>query len=113
MTPLGESPKDLPMWKMMLAGGCAGVAYWTIMYPVDVVKTRVQVDPVYCTYSFVRALREQFREGGWHALYRGYSLTALRSFPSNGAIFYVYSLCSGWMLHGWDGRSSPAIHSPM
>ncbi|XP_057314293.1 mitochondrial ornithine transporter 1-like [Hydractinia symbiolongicarpus] len=31
-----------PAWKLMLSGGMGGVAYWLSVYPVDVIKSKVQ-----------------------------------------------------------------------
>ncbi|KEG10525.1 mitochondrial carrier protein [Trypanosoma grayi] len=77
----------------MFAGGCSGVAFWTAFFPADVVKTRVQVDPTFASYRFMEALRQLYLEGGIRALYCGWSLTAVRAFPSNAAIFVTYDLC--------------------
>lgn len=94
MTPPGENPKDLPASKMMLAGGCSGVALWTVMFPADVVKTRMQVDPSYTKYSFFQALGLIYKQQGLRGLYKGWTLTAARSFPSNAVIFVCYDTCS-------------------
>ncbi|EPY19132.1 solute carrier family 25 (mitochondrial carnitine/acylcarnitine transporter), member 20/29 [Strigomonas culicis] len=90
MTPEGSSTKELALPKRMLAGGCAGVAYWSAFYPSDVVKTRLQVDPVFNTYSFAKGFKEVYKEGGIRGLYKGWSVTALRSFPSNAVIFWTF-----------------------
>ncbi|EKF30783.1 mitochondrial carrier protein, putative [Trypanosoma cruzi marinkellei] len=92
LTPLGGSTAELSPWRLMFAGGCSGVAFWTVFFPADVVKTRMQVDPVFSQWSFGKALRVLYAEGGMRALYCGWSLTAVRSFPSNAAIFATYDL---------------------
>lgn len=102
MTPPGESPKSLPLPKLMLAGGCAGVTYWAAMFPADVVKTRMQVDPQFEGLSFARAVRLQYRQCGWKGLYKGFGLTAARSFPSNAVIFMCYDVCSRTLLNSKD-----------
>ncbi|CAD2212661.1 solute carrier family 25 (mitochondrial carnitine/acylcarnitine transporter), member 20/29 [Angomonas deanei] len=94
MTPRGESSSDLPVWKRMWAGGLAGIAFWTVMFPSDVIKTRIQVDPVYSNYGITKALMEQYKESGMRGLYRGWTMTALRSFPSNAVIFLVFDKVS-------------------
>ncbi|RNF03459.1 mitochondrial carrier protein [Trypanosoma rangeli] len=92
LTPPGGSTAELSPCRLMFAGGCSGVAFWTVFFPADVVKTRVQLDPCFSHYSFGKALRVLYAEGGLQALYCGWSLTALRSFPSNAAIFLTYDL---------------------
>lgn len=98
MTPPGQNPKQLPLWKLMLAGGCAGVTYWVAMFPADVVKTRMQVDADFEGLSFAQAVRRQFRQCGWKGLYKGFGLTAARSFPSNAVIFMCFDVCSRTLM---------------
>lgn len=85
----------LPLMKSMLAGGCSGIAFWTTVYPVDVVKTRIQVDASYQKMGFLAALSRVYQVGGMKALYRGWSMTAARSIPSNAVIFAVFD----WTSH--------------
>ncbi|KAK7198278.1 mitochondrial ornithine carrier protein-like protein [Novymonas esmeraldas] len=94
LTPAGASPQSLPVYQLMFAGGCSGVAYWTIFYPSDVVKTRLQVDPTYARLGLRGAMARVYAEGGVRALYRGWAVTAARSFPSNAVIFAVFDCCS-------------------
>lgn len=35
---------DLPTLPLLLSGGLSGLACWTVAYPLDTVKTRLQVD---------------------------------------------------------------------
>ena len=94
MTPVGSSTENLSIWQRMFAGGCSGVAFWTIFYPSDVVKTRIQVDPAYSQLSMWRAMARLYREGGMKILYCGWTMTAARSFPSNAVIFAVFDGCN-------------------
>lgn len=71
------------------AGGIAGVATWACNYPVDLVKTRIQMDgrPWYGTTrhysSSLDCFRKMLREGGTRALYRGFVPTMVRAFVCN------------------------------
>ncbi|KPA77788.1 putative mitochondrial mitochondrial ornithine carrier protein-like protein [Leptomonas pyrrhocoris] len=94
MTPEGASTQTLSIWQRMFAGGCSGVAFWTAFYPSDVVKTRIQVDPAYSNLGVWRAMARLYREGGVGILYRGWTMTAARSFPSNAVIFAVFDGCN-------------------
>ena len=40
-----HDPAKLPLHKRLLAGACAGLCYWTLTYPLDVVKGRMQATP--------------------------------------------------------------------
>ncbi len=42
MVPAGGKRDDLHGWQNMLAGGLAGMCYWSAFYPADTVKSRMQ-----------------------------------------------------------------------
>jgi solute carrier family 25 (mitochondrial carnitine/acylcarnitine transporter), member 20/29 len=105
LTPAGTSSDDLPIWKLMLSGGVGGVTYWTAFFPADVVKTRMQIDPVYGKLGLVRGLGALYKEGGMRTLYSGWSITALRAFPANAIIFSVYEVCASH----WDNVLFPEV----
>ncbi len=44
LTEEGQSVSKLPAHKLLLAGGCAGICYWLSIYPIDVIKTSMQID---------------------------------------------------------------------
>jgi solute carrier family 25 carnitine/acylcarnitine transporter 20/29 len=62
----------------VFAGGTAGALAWGVVYPVDLLKSRIQALPL-------DASRTE-----WRALYRGVGITLMRAFPVNGIIFCVY-----------------------
>jgi solute carrier family 25 carnitine/acylcarnitine transporter 20/29 len=75
------------------AGGCAGSLTWGIVYPVDVIKTRIQTAPLSTPFSQLRMIdvgRQIIAQHGWRYLFRGLSITLVRAFPVNGTIFPVY-----------------------
>ncbi|CAK8692490.1 mitochondrial basic amino acids transporter-like [Clavelina lepadiformis] len=87
--------------KMLMAGGISGMASWTITYPVDVVKSRLQADG-----AGGRPLKYT---GGWHCyetilksegkkvLFRGLNSCLLRAFPVNAATFAVVDITSQFL----------------
>lgn len=90
---------DSPWWSSALAGGLAGCLSWTIVYPIDVIKSRIQSLPMdhYATTparerSFYFMARNIARNEGFASLIfsRGLAVTILRAFPVNGTIFFVY-----------------------
>jgi hypothetical protein len=38
---------DRVLWQNALSGACAGIMYWSVLYPMDVVKTRMQTNPAF------------------------------------------------------------------
>ena len=97
MIPEGKTKKDLPGWKVALAGAWAGVAYWTAFYPSDVVKTRMQTNPAFQGKSLVSGLGMVYKSLGFKGLYRGYGVTICKGFPCNGILFVVVeNLTTRW-----------------
>lgn len=81
---------------MFLAGGIAGVVSWLVIYPVDVVKSRIQEDsfknPKY--NGMIDCFKKSVASDGWRSLLRGLSPTLLRTFIVSGANFLVYEMVS-------------------
>jgi solute carrier family 25 carnitine/acylcarnitine transporter 20/29 len=78
-----------------LAGGVSGALSWVIVYPVDVVKSRIQTTPLDAPSSSFRLLtvtQNIIVQLGWRALFRGLGVTVIRAFPVNGVIFPIYEL---------------------
>lgn len=76
-----------------LAGGFSGALSWTVIYPLDVIKTRIQTLPIDTPIEKRRLLyvgRHIVSQHGWKYLFRGLGVTLLRAFPVNGIIFPVY-----------------------
>eukprot|EP01006_Ploeotia_vitrea_P014384 TRINITY_DN38813_c0_g1_i1.p1 TRINITY_DN38813_c0_g1~~TRINITY_DN38813_c0_g1_i1.p1 ORF type:complete len:292 (-),score=37.75 TRINITY_DN38813_c0_g1_i1:109-984(-) len=80
--------EDLPAWKLMLAGGVSGMAYWTAFFPADVVKSQQQI--VAEKEAFSTTFKRIYRNGGVRALYAGWGITMVRALPSNAVIFCTY-----------------------
>lgn len=85
-------PKDeLGPVPLMLSGGFAGICLWLIIFPVDCVKSRIQVlsmsgQPAGLIRTFVSVVRNE----GILALYSGMKATMIRAIPSNAALFLAY-----------------------
>lgn len=76
----------------IFAGGSAGIAYWCIGMPPDVLKSRLQTAPT-GTYTGVRdVFRQLMRNEGASALYKGVTPVMLRAFPANAACFIGFEV---------------------
>ena len=73
----------------LFSGGCAGLASWTMTYPIDVIKTRQMAHPEK-NYTFYEA----FKKG---SLWRGYTACAIRAIVVNVAGFWSYNKIKGLM----------------
>ena len=91
---LGHVDELSPMF-ICVAGGAGGMMSWIATYPVDVVKSRYQIDgmsrggPRYS--SSVDCFRQSSREG-WRVLFAGLSPALFRAFPVNAVTFVTVAL---------------------
>eukprot|EP01130_Rhizamoeba_saxonica_P002020 TRINITY_DN11828_c0_g1_i1.p1 TRINITY_DN11828_c0_g1~~TRINITY_DN11828_c0_g1_i1.p1 ORF type:complete len:317 (-),score=43.14 TRINITY_DN11828_c0_g1_i1:354-1304(-) len=82
-----KSEDELPLWTSMIAGGMAGIGYWTVGLPADTIKSIVQTQVVKKPIGPI--VRELWVREGLRGFYRGYVPTVLRAIPSNAVIFSV------------------------
>jgi solute carrier family 25 carnitine/acylcarnitine transporter 20/29 len=91
---LGSSSPDQPTknpWiASALAGGASGCFTWALIYPFDVIKTRIQTRSLHCKKGIYQTGMDIIAESGWRAMFRGLGVTLIRAFPVNGVIFPVY-----------------------
>mmetsp|Transcript_37920 Transcript_37920/g.91946 ORF Transcript_37920/g.91946 Transcript_37920/m.91946 type:complete len:334 (-) Transcript_37920:283-1284(-) len=76
-----------------LAGGITGALTWAVIYPFDIIKTRIQTAPLDTPMEERRILaiaRDIVQKNGVGHLFRGVNITVIRAFPVNGIIFPVY-----------------------
>ncbi|KAF7984816.1 hypothetical protein HWV62_11838 [Athelia sp. TMB] len=87
---------QLPVWALLSSGACGGIAYWLACYPLDVVKSRVQLratPPSGTPVQYIaHELREIVREGGARGLFRGLSPSLIRSIPAAASTFAAFEL---------------------
>lgn len=98
MAPPGTAVADLPLQDTVLCGGASGLVYAVFMYPVDLIKTRIQTEPKrYRQINFVRAMHTQYRSSGLRSFYRGFGLVAVCSFPNSALVFVTYEYATRWL----------------
>lgn len=88
--------------KVLLCGGLAGVVTWASVFPLDVIKTRVQtqvIGPgVRADASQSRKLgameiaRDAYKQGGVRVFFRGLAVCSIRAFFVNAAQWAVYEI---------------------
>lgn len=81
--------------QMMMFGGMSGVISWLPVYPIDVLKSRIQSDASGKAYAGLMdcAVKSVKAEGPF-VLYRGCLPVLLAAVPLHGTVFMVYEL---WM----------------
>jgi len=101
---------NLHLWAASsLGGGLSGALTWAIIYPFDVIKTRIQTSPLDTPIeerrmSFV--FRHIVQENGWRFFFRGLGVTLLRAFPVNAIIFPVYEVTIEYLSDSGIGTSA-------
>lgn len=78
-------PGKLSMPAVMAAGGAAGVAMWTTIFPVDTVKSRLQSSDK--AQGIGACIKELYGKGGFKAFFPGVGPAMARAVPANAATF--------------------------
>ncbi|XP_068601604.1 solute carrier family 25 member 15a [Brachionichthys hirsutus] len=102
---MGTDKDSIGILPLMFSGGLGGACLWFMVFPIDCVKSRIQV------YSlggkqvgFIKTLKGIIRTEGFTALYSGLAPTMIRTFPANGALFLVYELSRKYMMERASAR---------
>lgn len=99
----------LEFWQFMIAGSAAGSVEHMAMFPVDTLKTRMQVLGVGST-TVRQALRSILKLEGPAGLYRGIGAMCLGAGPAHAVYFSVYE----WFKEVFSGGTNPnnsAVHA--
>ncbi|KAH9834225.1 mitochondrial carrier [Rhodofomes roseus] len=92
----------IPVWALLASGSTGGIAYWLACYPLDVVKSRVQLRATPPTGTPVQYIAHELKtivaESGWTGLFRGLSPSLLRSIPAAASTFAAFELTREYLL---------------
>lgn len=96
-------PEEITPLQRMLSGGLAGAVAQSIIYPLELVRTRLAVCPP-GTYTgihdvFCKVLRSE----GWRAFYRGLTPSMLGIIPYAGVDIAVFEMLKERLLDEYDG----------
>lgn len=79
---------DLSVGALFSMGGLAGSLYWGLLFPADVIKSKMMSDSI--NYqdrkykTIMTTIQSLYKEGGMACFYRGFLPCMLRSTPANG-----------------------------
>lgn len=79
----------------MAAGSVGGLILWTVIFPADVIKSRIQVNNL--TATMLSVGREIVAKEGPLALYNGLKPTLIRTIPATAVLFVVYEYSKKFM----------------
>jgi hypothetical protein len=93
----GHKPTALELFTM---GGIAGSGAWMVIFPMDTIKSRCQVDAVNGRFTGLwDGVKQTYATGrgilqkeGVLKMYRGYGAAVMRAFPANGGLFMGVTL---------------------
>ncbi|KAM8827123.1 solute carrier family 25 member 47-A [Synchiropus picturatus] len=98
---LTDGSEKRPGWSgVMLAGGVAGMAGWSIGTPMDVIKSRLQLDGARERRrykGFFHCISETARVEGASVFFRSLGLNCVRAVPVNMVVFFTYEVLTGFL----------------
>mmetsp|Transcript_9034 Transcript_9034/g.16832 ORF Transcript_9034/g.16832 Transcript_9034/m.16832 type:complete len:302 (-) Transcript_9034:173-1078(-) len=86
-TPKGEQPTTMGI---LLAGSVSGLVVWGPVYPIDVVKTRIQACQKSTPDSTWKCMQRILAKEGVNGFFRGFATTMVRAVPVNAITFLVF-----------------------
>jgi len=103
--PPGATRDQAAWWVFPIAGGVAGVAFWTLAFPFDTIKTQMQVSAEARASGIAGTFRRVTKTGGLSALFRGVDVTVVRAFPASAAVFATYEVVATQWRHAFHPSS--------
>ncbi|KOX69691.1 Mitochondrial ornithine transporter 1 [Melipona quadrifasciata] len=91
-----ESRNDIGWQKTMVAGAVGGSVLWLVIFPADVVKSRIQVKNLKTPALVV--MKDIIRNEGISSLYNGLKPTLIRTVPATATLFVTYEYTKKIML---------------
>lgn len=90
----GVPRNELNLGIVGLSGSLAGILFWTLAFPFDVVKTRIQTDNLANPQfrGMGDAFRTVYQTKGLKGFYQGYVPCFFRAIPVNGIVFMLYEV---------------------
>ncbi|KAF9256838.1 mitochondrial carrier [Marasmius fiardii PR-910] len=94
--------KDIPVWALLASGSTGGIAYWLSCYPLDVIKSRVQLRATPPTGTPVQYVAHEVKlilaESGVRGLFSGLSPSLLRSIPAAASTFAAFEITREYLV---------------
>eukprot|EP01080_Neovahlkampfia_damariscottae_P008188 gene8188-16_t len=82
-----ENEKHISSLVSLTAGGVAGACFWTVSYPLDQLKTRIQVQKL-DKKPFLNHVKDLYSEGGVKRFYSGFAPCFVRGIIANSVVFF-------------------------
>jgi solute carrier family 25 phosphate transporter 23/24/25/41 len=110
---IAVDPGAITIHERFIAGGIAGAIAQTIIYPLDIIKTRLIISTPGMYTGAMSCFRDIIRQkGGIRSLYKGLSMCVLGVFPYSGLDLMTNSLLRGMASSYYERRNQePGIIS--
>ena len=106
-----ESKKELAPWERMIAGSSAGALAQTVIYPMELIKTRLAVAKTGQYKGMLDVAVQCLRQEGPKAFYKGYLPNILGIIPYAGIDLTVYEMLKAEYARRHPGEEKPGILS--
>ncbi|KAJ3808673.1 mitochondrial carrier domain-containing protein [Lentinula aff. lateritia] len=87
---------ELPVWALLASGSTGGIAYWLSCYPLDVIKSRVQLrqtPPIGTPVQYIaHEAKTILAESGLKGLFSGLTPSLIRSIPAAASTFAAFEI---------------------
>lgn len=83
-------PKESPVLAQLFAGAFAGILEHSVMYPIDAIKTRMQIAQMEASEGIIQAFTHIAATEGLYGLWRGISTVILGAGPAHAVYYYVF-----------------------
>ena len=107
--------RDLP--KILLAGGLTGIVTWSVVMPIDTLKTLSQAEEFeHRKYNNFRHMATSIiRQKGFASLYTGLSVVMWRAFPVNATRFLFWETAKDLLIPIEANMkiTAPTFYAPM
>ncbi|XP_076176160.1 mitochondrial ornithine transporter 1 isoform X3 [Ptiloglossa arizonensis] len=90
-----ESRDNIGWQKTMIAGAVGGTILWLVIFPADVIKSRIQVKNLKTPALVV--MKDIVRSEGIGSLYNGLKPTLIRTIPATATLFVTYEYTKKYM----------------
>lgn len=102
--------RELTIYERFAAGSIAGGISQTVIYPLEVMKTRLALRKTGEYRSIVDAATKMYAREGWRSFYRGYVPNLLGIIPYAGIDLAVYeTLKNTYIRQHSDGSGQPSV----
>lgn len=104
---IASDPDEITPPQRMVAGALAGATAQAVIYPLELVKTRLAVCPGGTYRGIADTIRKVYAQEGWRAFYRGMLPSMLGILPYAGVDITAFEMLKEYLLEEYDGAPPP------